>query len=136
LRRRDRETADDRAVGELERLLELALAANAAAELHAQAADRADPLDRREIHRPTLLGAVEIDDVQPPRAPVAVTRRELGRVDVVARDAVELAAQQPHAAAVADVDCRDQLHRSYSFRKFSSSRAPKRDERSGWNCAP
>ena len=65
---------------------------------------------RAQVDGRRPLRAVEIDDVQPPRAELAILHRELDGVDGVARLLREIALQQPHAAPVAEVDGRYQLH--------------------------
>ena len=86
------------------------------------------------------LRTVEIHDVQPARAERAVAGRELERIHVVARLLGEIALEQSHAAAVAQIDGGDQFHWMHvslkTHRKLSSIRAPTLDDRSGWNCVP
>ena len=133
---RDGEAADDRALRDRQRAEQSVARPQASAELDLEPRRVAHPLDERQILRLAALGAVEVDDVQPARAGVAIARGKLDRVELVARLAIEVAAQQPYAASVADVDRRYQVPClsegcGYIFTKLSSTCAPTRAERSG-----
>ena len=68
------------------------------------AAATASAHDDAAIGERAVLRAVEIDDVQPARAERAIARQQLVRLVVVARLRVEVALEQAHAAAVAQID--------------------------------
>ena len=106
----DGQAADDGTRRDLERLLEARACPNAAAELHVDAGRLAHAPDQRQVDGLAAFRAVEIDDVQPARAELAVLHGELDGVDGVARLLREVAVQEPHAAPVAQVDGRYQLH--------------------------
>ena len=90
---------------------------------------------QRTVRELPVARAVEIDDVQPGRAQRTVATEQLVRLEVVAGLGSEVAAQQAHAMAAAQVDRGDQQHQ-WSLRKLASKRAPAAPERSGWNCTP
>ena len=110
LRVADGQAADDCPRRDFERLLEAGARPNTAAELHVDACSLAHAADQSEVDGRPLFRAVEIDDVQPARAELAVLHRELHGVDGIARFLREIAVQEPHAAPVAKVDGRYQLH--------------------------
>ena len=99
---------------------------------------RGEPHDDAAVGEPAVLGAVEIDDVQPARAERAITLQQFVRLEVVARFGVEVALEQAHAAAVAQIDGGNEDHDAFrpAFRKLARMRAPTTPERSGWNCVP
>ena len=127
-RLRDRQAADHGAVRDRERAQELRARAQAAAELDLEPRRGAHPLDYGQVLRFAALRAVEIDDVQPARAELPVANGELDGVELVAGLAVEVPAQQPHAAPVAKVYRRNQLHVNQFITALSSEnyRAPSR----------
>ena len=89
----------------------LARVADSAAELHVRCRPRSRM--RRISGRFTgspRFGAVEIDDVQPAGAELAVLLRELDGIDGVTRLLREVAFEQADAAPVTQVDGRYQLH--------------------------
>ena len=63
-----------------------------------------------DVGRRTGPGAIEIDDVQRASAGADPAQRRVERVGVVSRPLVELAAPEPHGAAVEDVDRRIEDH--------------------------
>ena len=63
-----------------------------------------------EVDRRAGPGPIEIDDMQRAGAGADPAQRGVERVSVVARPLVELAARQPHGAAVEDVDRRIEDH--------------------------
>ena len=89
--------------------------AHAAAHLDVERALRREPHDDAAIGELAVLGAVEIDDVQPARAERAIAQQQLVRLEVVARFGVEVALEQAHAAAVAQIDGGNEDH-AESFR--------------------
>jgi hypothetical protein len=96
------------------------------------------PLDDRPIPETAVLGAVEIDDVQPIGAQAAIFPKQRVRVRAVARLRGEVSVQQTHAVSSLEIDGGNetQEHRQWIARKFPSRRPPTAAERSGWNCAP
>ncbi len=128
-------------VGHLERLLEARSRANPAAELHVDSGRLAHAADQSQIHGLAALRAVEIDDVQPAGAELAVLPGELDGIDGVARLLREVAFEEPDAAPVSQINGGYQLHRhqrvrALILRKLPRICAPARDDRSGWNCVP
>ena len=71
---------------------------------------RGEPHDDAAVGEPAVLRAVEIDDVQPVRAERAITQQQLVRLEVVTRFRVEVALEQAHAAAVAQIDGGNEDH--------------------------
>ena len=125
--------------------------AQPAADLHRHVDSRRDPLDVLEVRRRAGARAVEVDDVQRPRAvvdPASWPRRADRRRRRSA--GVEVAAREPHRLAVEDVDRRQQDHaRAAAGRgaaappqprtgatKFASSASPSPEDFSGWNWTP
>ena len=120
--------------------------ADAAAELHRDGHRGEDRLDRGGVHRPAGEGAVEVDEMQP-FAARALEGEGLGG-GVLAEDggAGHVAAQEPHAAAVLEVDGGVEDHaaglrgdsdrQGRQVRKFAISRSPVAWLFSGWNWVP
>ena len=75
-----------------------------------QRALRGEPDDDAAVGEPAILRAVEIDDVQPVRAERAITQQQLVRLEVVTRLRVEVALEQPHATAAAQIDGGNEDH--------------------------
>jgi hypothetical protein len=96
-----------------------------------QALDRAQPTADLQTHgslrgegehdRPigehALARPVEIDHVHPACPEGAVAREQLVRPELVACLGREVALVEPHAAAVPEIDCRNEQHHS-SLRKL------------------
>ena len=132
-----RGAADDDAVDAIaQQVVDHRRRAHAATHLDVQGALRGEADDDAAIGEPAVLGAVEIHDVQPARAQRAIALQQLVRLEVVARLGVEIALEQAHAAAAAQIDGGDEDHGFGLFRKFARMRAPTTPERSGWNCVP
>ena len=92
--------------------------------------------DLREVvdrARLAVAGAVEVDDVQVRGAGLDPVARGLQRRVGVHRLVLEAALDEPHRAAVLDVDGGVEDH---AVTKFCSSASPSREDFSGWNCAP
>src|SRR5262249_49511140 len=94
--------------------------ANSAAELNLDPGCRAHAADHGQIDRHSLLGAVEIDDVQRASAEGAVVLRELDGIDGVTRLLLEVALQETDAASVAQVDGWYQFHLYQPITRLSS----------------
>jgi hypothetical protein len=84
--------------------------ADAAAQLAGTVHARQNRLDRRRIHRPAGKGAVQVDKMQPFAAGRLELRRLLCRIVAEDGGRRHLAAQEPHALAVLQVDGRIQDH--------------------------
>ena len=84
------------------------------ADLQWQAAGRCDPLDELERRR-AAEGAVEVDEVEPPRTFVAEPARELDGVAALHRDRLASALRKPDDASLEDVDRREDLECSFEL---------------------
>jgi hypothetical protein len=105
--------------------------ADAAADLDGvPAGTGGDALDRVTVALRAVARAVEVDDVDLPRAQCAVAIEHVERVGGIDGLGVEAALQQAHALAAAQVDGGNQQHQP-SSRKLARTRAPGWAERSG-----
>jgi hypothetical protein len=84
--------------------------ADAAAELRRDAHRFEDRLDARRVHRLAGKGPVEIDEVEPATAGLGEASRLRGGIFVEDGCGAHLAAQQPDAAAVLQIDGRIKDH--------------------------
>ena len=86
-----------------------------------------------------VSGGVEIDDVEPGRAAIGEPAGQVHRVAVPALP-VEVALDQAHGTAVADVDGRIELHhrpaRWTASTKLARMPKPTAPDFSGWNWVP
>ena len=90
----------------------------------------ASKLEQRRFVGPFAVArGLEVNNVQPLGALVHVFGGHISRLTVVVGHFIEIAVQQAHAATVKEIDGRYQLHDS--SRKFFSTWAPARAERSG-----
>ena len=123
-----------------EHRLDVLRLAEATADLYLDVDRLADPLDVLDVHRRALARAVEVDDVERPRALVDPAPSGLARVGVERGLALVVALDQPHRAPVADVDRRVEDHTAttglQTAAKFASRRRPAALDFSGWNCTP
>src|SRR6185295_1990849 len=107
----DGRAADDHAVDAIaQQVVDHGLGTNAAAHLDVQRLLRSEADDHAAIRQAAVLGAIEIHDVQPARAERAVTLQQLVWFEVVAGLGVEVALEQAHAAAVSQIDGRNEDH--------------------------
>ena len=97
--------------------------ANAAAELHVEARQAQNRLDRGRIGRAARKGAVEIDDVQPRESGLRKDFRLAGGIVVEDRRLGHVALPQAHAAALFQIDRRKEDH-GRQARKFEISLSP------------
>ena len=109
--------------------------ADAAAELHRDRHAPQDRLDGVRVHGLAGEGAVEIDDVEPFEALRLEARGLRRRIVAEHRRLLHVALDEPHAAAVLEVDRRKQ-DQGRHFRKFAISARPSFWLFSGWNCVP
>src|SRR6516162_10794903 len=84
--------------------------ADPAAELDPQIDGTADGFNRRPIYRAPGDGTVEIDDMQPSKSSLGKLAGLCDGVAVENRGARHIAAEEPHAGAVLEVDRRKQDH--------------------------
>src|SRR5213078_4547894 len=101
----------------------------AATGLNRHAALGCDSPHRLEVDRPALARAVEVDDMEEAGALPDPAAGGLEGVGVVAGLALEVALDQPHRPAAADVDRRVEDHAAVAtaaqtLEKFESSRRP------------
>ena len=97
----DRGAADDDAIDAIaQQVVDHGRGTHAATHLDVQRALRGEPHDDAAVREPAVLRAVEIDDVQPVGAERAITQQQLVRLEVVTRLGVEVALEQPDAAAI------------------------------------
>ena len=109
--------------------------AHAAAELHLHRQPGENPLDRLGVDGLAGEGAVEIDDMQIFEPLLGERARLRGGVGVEHRRLRHVAAQEPHAFAVLEVDGGKKDHGRH-FRKLAISLRPSVWLFSGWNCVP
>ncbi len=98
-----------------------------------------DPLEVLEVLRRARLRAVEVDDVQEPRALGHPGPRRLQRVVLVDGLGVEVPLDEADRLALEDVDRRIEDHAgtvAQSSVKLRSSARPAREDFSGWNWQP
>ena len=95
--------------------------------------------DERAQHRvvagDAIACSIEVDDVHATYACGGEAAEQLCRRRAGARFTRELALEQAHGLAAAQVDGRHELHYDNS-RKLARKRAPSAADRSGWNWAP
>ena len=103
--------------------------ADATAELHPEAGFRREAGHHVAILLAPRTGAVQVHDMQVFEAHGRVSPGNRERIAAVAGALFEVALEEAHAAAFAEVDGRDDAH--YRSRKFASSRAPGADDFSG-----
>jgi len=84
--------------------------ADAAAQLHRQSRGRKDGPHRRLVHRPPGKGAVQIHHMQPGRTFRLEGARLTGRIGLIDRGELHLAALQADAGAILQIDRRIQDH--------------------------
>src|ERR1700679_1262025 len=84
--------------------------AQAAAHLQIDASPAGQLRDDALVAETAVLGAVEIDDVQPIGAVAAVLFEQGPRVSLVARLGGEVAVQQPHTVSGLQIDGGDEAH--------------------------
>ncbi len=106
-----REAADHHALDPAaQQILDDGRGAHAAADLDPDGRLRGEPFDDGAIGERAVARAVQIDDVQPARAKGAIALQQLLGREVVARLGGEIALEQAHAAAVAQIDGGNQQH--------------------------
>ena len=110
--------------------------AHAAAHLDVQRLLRGEPDDDAAIGELAVLRAVEIDDVQPARAERAIALQQFVRLEVVARLRVEVALEQAHAAAAAQIDGGNEDHAFRSLQEIGEDARADHAGALGWNCVP
>src|SRR5215203_734405 len=89
----------------------------------------------RRVHGLAGEGAVEIDDVEPFEALRFEARGLRRRIVAEHRRLLHVALDEPHAAAVLEIDRRKQ-DQGRHFRKFAINARPSFWLFSGWNCVP
>ena len=98
----DRCAADDNATDSLaQQVIDRGYGSYATADLQPHGALRGEGDDDRAVREHTVLGAIEIDDVQPGRTEAAIAHQQLVRLVLVACLGGEVALEQAYAAAVA-----------------------------------
>jgi hypothetical protein len=109
--------------------------ADATADLQVQVRCRREFEDQAAIGEGAVTRTVEVDQMQPARAGVAIAAHEFARIKVIDRLLPEVPAQQADTQSAAKIDGGNQQHGPSSM-KLASRRAPASPERSGWNCTP
>ena len=107
----DRRATDHEAIhADSQQIVHDRIRAQAAADLHLQRALRRERNNGGAVGKLTVARAIEIDDVEPVGAHVAVLVEKRARIGVVARLGIEIAAQQPDTAAAPQVDGGNEAH--------------------------
>src|SRR5215210_2229744 len=131
----ERRGADDHALGARpQRLADGLEGAQAPAVLHRHARLARDPAQVLDRLRLAGARAVEVDDVEEPRARLDPRPRGRQRIVVVDGRVLEAALDEAHRPAVEDVDGGIEDHAAAT--KFASSASPSREDFSGWNWTP
>src|SRR6478736_6382180 len=106
-----RGTADDDAIDAIaQQVVDDRLRTHAAAHLDVERTLRSQPHDDAAVGELAILGAVEVDDVQPVRAQRAITQQQFVRLEVVARFSVEIALEQANTTACTQIDGGNEYH--------------------------
>jgi hypothetical protein len=111
--------------------IDLVFAANTAAGLHFDPGVRSDALNQFGLGSVAVLGAVEIDHMQPSRASCSKFVGHSKRVLCVGGHLVETTLTEPYAIALAKVN--GWINNHAMPRKFFRTSSPTSPDRSGWN---